>query len=31
MTAKELINWVHTHEGKYPPAQSQDEARQLAV
>ncbi|MHA1092227.1 helix-turn-helix transcriptional regulator [Enterobacter ludwigii] len=31
MSAKELINWVHTHDGKYPPAQSQDEARQLVA
>lgn len=31
MTAKQLIEWVHTHEGKYPPAQSQDEAKQLVA
>lgn len=31
MTARQLIEWVHTHDGKYPPAQSQDEARQLVA
>ena len=31
MTARQLIEWVHTHDGKYPPAQSQDEARELVA
>ena len=29
MSASQLIQWVHAHDGKYPAAQSQEEARRL--